>query len=231
MNESGFSAHLFRWTSPQGAFIADICNALTIETKEENENGRMVKRSQAALLEEIGKRLQDRKTVLIVDKAQSIPASLRNQFEVWLEQGATILLAATMPKRGELYLKFPRFELQPLDRVSSAALVRAAAENYGVKLKPSEISEIVTHANGNPQFLIRAVAEHDIGAKSDPDQMEWIDGTPLVIGCLCGLMLLRFIGRGLNDENLMLMGGVSLVVLRLAMLTIARVSRRRKVIQ
>jgi hypothetical protein len=231
LNASRRSAHFFRWSSPAGAFVSNICDALLIETKEENENGRLVKRSQAALLEAIGERIADGRHVLIIDKAQQIPAALRNNFELWLECGAVVLLSATMPKRGELYLKFPRYELQPLDRRSSVELVRAAAAHLGVRLTPSQAQEIVTLGNGNPQFLIRAVAERDIGAVSDPDQAEWIDGTPLVIAALCCLMFLRFVGRGLHDENLMLMGGMALVVLRLAMLTIARVSKRRRIIE
>jgi hypothetical protein len=221
----------FRWTSPQGAFISGIADALGVDTHEENDKGKPVKRNQNQLMDDIGESLARGEKVLIVDKAQNIPVALRNQFEVWLEQGATILLCATLPKRAELFLKFPRCELRPLSRESSLALVRANAARFGVTLSTSQAAEIVSASGGNPQFLIRAVSEFDIGTNQAVDHLEWIDGTPFIIACLCLLMLLRFIGRGLNDQNLVLMGGVSMVILRLTMLIIGRVSRRARTIE
>ncbi len=60
--------------------------------------------------------------------------------------------------------------------------------------------------NGNPQFLIRSVLDMDIQAEDDPDQAEWIDLSPLVMMGLCLLIALRFIGQGLSDRNLVIMG-------------------------
>ncbi len=231
LKAEGVQPFYFRWSSPQGTFISAIADALNVETKAENDKGKPIKRNQNEVFDDIGEALAKGRKVLIVDKAQSIPVSLRNQFEVWLEQGATILLCATLPKRAELFLKFPRYELLPINRTDSAHLVRATANSYGLKLKSSTVNELVTLGNGNPQFLMRAVAENDIGSVSDPDQAEWIDGTPIVIGALCLLLLLRFIGRGMNDQNLVLMGGISMVILRLAMLTVSRVSKKRRIIE
>ena len=139
LNEQGHRAHYFRWTSPVGDFLKAICQALAIETEEFDEEGDKSRRkTQAELLEEIGGTLQEEPVVLIVDKAHDIPKQLRNHIELWLENGAVILLTGTLLPRKALFLKVPRWELAPLDARQSLQLVRAAAEHFQVNLARSQ---------------------------------------------------------------------------------------------
>lgn len=227
LKEAGYSAHYFRWTQPQGEFIKSICQALDLKT--ETEDGKRI--TQAELLTNIGIDLRGGQHILAIDKAHNIPLVVRNHIEVWLEGGAVILLVATLPKRAEMYLKFPRWELKPLEYFHSFRLVIAAAAHFKVKLNYRQARELATHANGNPQLLIRAVSEHDIGVLGDPDQPEWIDGTPFVLAACIGLAIIRYVGQGLSDKNLMVMGGISILIIRLFQIFTLRASRSRSKIQ
>jgi hypothetical protein len=226
LKEGRYSAHFFRWATPQGQFIKDICEALGIPTEKDNGDGEMVRIPQAQLLQDIGLTLVEEQHILILDKAHSIPAQIRNHIEVWLEQGAVLLLVGTLPAKKELYLKFPRWELKPLDRTQSLKLVQAAARHYGVKLPYQQARELATKGNGNPQFLIRSVLDMDIQAEDDPDQAEWIDLSPLVMVGLCLLIALRFIGQGLSDRNLVIMGGMGAIAARVGYLVMARTNKK-----
>jgi hypothetical protein len=227
LNDAGHPAHYFRWTSPIGEFIKQICEALTIATQHIDDEGKTKRKTQAELLEEIGGTLHDDPQILIIDKAQDIPKGLRNHIEVWLENGACILLMATLPKKAEMYLKVPRWELKPLDQTQSLKLVLASSRHYSVKLKPYQARELATKGNGNPQFLIRSIAEIDIQAESDPDQAEWIDGSPIVLSLLGGLMMLRYLALGLSDRNLMVMAGMGIGMAAIARVMISRASKKR----
>lgn len=152
-----------------------------------------------------------------------------------MENGAVILLVGTLLPRKELFLKVPRWEVLPLDAQQSMQLVRVAAEHFQVKLTrfsrgegtPTQQQALATHSNGNPQFLIRAVPEIDIGCQSDPDQTEWIDGSPLVLGLLGGVMMLRYLALGLSNRNLMIMARMGMGMAAIARLMIAKASRKR----
>lgn len=228
---AGLRVCLVRSASPAGQFVAAMADALGLDLMTENDNGKPRKKPQADVLAEIGDALTtDEKTVLIVDKAQSIPVTLRNYFELWHERGATLLLCATLPRRAELFLKFTRYELKPLPQLAAKQFVSAACAVWRVSLTPSERAEVLAHGNGNPQFLLRGLYERELSLVSEPDQTEWIDGTPLVIAALVGLIALRYVGRGLGSEALMIAGGVAFAVLRLMRLTLRRGNRNSRTI-
>ena len=222
IRESGSKAHYEPWSTPAGSFIKSLATAMEVPT--ETEAGK--RRTQAEMCEEIGPELVHSKTILIIDKAHAIPTGVRNWIESWLESGAIIYLFATTPKRSDTWLKFPRWELGPLNAIASYKLVRAAATHYGVKVSEHRARELATISNGNPQFLIRGVLEDDIGADEVIDQTEWIDGTPLVVGMLAMLLIIRYLGQGTGDRNLVIMGGIASVLIRVMVLWTGRMSRR-----
>jgi hypothetical protein len=225
--QEGLTARYFPWTSPVGDFVKAIAQALEIETTKTNLAGKEVRCTQAEILTAIGKQLIETGDILILDKAHSIPVTLRNYIEQWLEQGATIFLVATLPASKELYLKFPRWELKPLDYQSSYRLLLTAASQLGIKISQPELRQLATKGNGNPQFLIRSVVESDIHAESDPDQREWIDLSPVVLIGLCLTIVLRYAGQGMNDTNLIIMGGLATIAVRIGILMTGKISKQR----
>lgn len=228
LQKAGHKAHYFRWSTPAGDFVKEICKALDLKTQNVDEETEKATRiPQAQLLNDIGAEIRGGQHIIILDQAHSIPVAIRNHIGVWLESGAVLLLVATLPKRSEIYLKFPRYELPPLDYQRSVKLVLAAVRHYDIKLTSNQVRELATHGNGNPQFLIRAVKEQNIGILADPDQNEWIDGTPIVLGLLALLMVLRVVGMGLSDRNLIVMGGLGTAAMRLTQITVVRMSSKR----
>lgn len=225
--ESGLTAHYLPWTSPVGDCIKAIATALDIPTTKNNLADKEVRCTQAEILAAIGERLIETGDILILDKAHSIPVTLRNHIEQWLEQGATILLVATLPASKELYLKFPRWELKPLDYHSSYRLLLTTAAQLGIGIGQQELRQLATKGNGNPQFLLRSIVESDIQADSDPDQKEWIDLSPVVLIGLCLLIVLRYAGQGLNDTNLVIMGGLATIAVRIGWLLTKQLSRQK----
>ncbi|PIB06280.1 hypothetical protein AMR42_15105 [Limnothrix sp. PR1529] len=222
IRDSGGRSHYEPWSTPAGGFVRSVAEAVGVET--ETEEGK--RRTQAEILGEIGPALVESQTVLLIDKAHNIPVAVRNSIEQWLETGAQIYLFATTPKRADMWLKFPRWELRPFSPEQSIKLITAAADHHRVQLDRDRARELATLANGNPQFLIRSVLEHDLAIESPADQNEWIDGTPLVIAGLALLLVIRYLGQGMGDRNLIIMGGIASVLIRVTVLWTGRVSKR-----
>ena len=76
----------------------------------------------------------------------------------------------------------------------------------------------------------RSVMEEYLGLEdTSPDHTQWIDGTPFLIASLMILVIIRFVGLGLNSTSLYLIGGILTVavgVVRLMILSLPRKSSR-----
>ena len=219
------------WASPVGDFVKALAGYLSIDPTRQS-NGRDVRKTQQELLVEIGDELAKTKPVLIIDKAQSIPVTLRNHAEQWIDRSVPILLVATLPQGRELYLKFPRWKLKPLSYWDSYRLVKELAVQKGVELSNHQIRAIASKGNGNPQLLLRAVNEKSIDIETEVDAAtDWIDLTPVVLVMLCLLIVLRYIGQGVNNSNLVIMGGLAAVVARIGYMLSTKVSKKQSQIK
>jgi hypothetical protein len=186
--------------------------------------------TQMQLQREITASLATQRAVLLVDDAHRLPVSLR----VWLEQllaiGQPIVLFATHPPRKDIFLKLPRLELQPLTHTQIRELMRDAATAQNLALSPAQLATLQERTGGNPMLARRVLDEERLGLEATaPDHTEWIDGTPLLLAVLLIFSAIRFLGRGLHQTDLYLLGGflaVAVGIVRLLLASLPRKSNR-----
>jgi hypothetical protein len=172
--------------------------------------------------------LTDNTAFLICDDAHRYAV----QFRTWLaqlhEQGQSLLLLATFPLARDIFLRLPRIELKPLADRPIRQIMRTAAQSLGVEMMPSQLAKLQQRCGGNPMLAQRVVMEEYLGLDStNPDHTQWIDGTPFLIAALLILVIIRFIGLGLNSTSLYLIGGILTIavgVIRLLVYSLPRKS-------
>jgi hypothetical protein len=144
-----------------------------------------------------------------------------------LEAGQPLLLFATHPPRKDIFLKLPRIELKALPHASIRALMQTAAQELGLELTPSQLATLQERCGGNPMLARRVIRETYLGLKDTaPDHTEWIDGTPLLLAVLLVFSVIRFLGRGLHQTDLYVLGGFLAVAVGIARLLIASLPRK-----
>lgn len=149
--------------------------------------------------------------LLIADDAHRWPASLRYWMEELLRGEGLLLLLADRPPARDIFLKLPRIELEPLSPEQIRTLMYAEATARGMGINPSRFAELQQRVGGNPALARRVVHEEllGIGEEMSTDHRQYIDGTPFLIAALSAIGIVRFVGMGLNDKALYIVGGVA----------------------
>jgi hypothetical protein len=167
---------------------------------------------------------------LLFDDAHRLPVSLRVWLEQLLGQGGRLLLFATHPPRKDIFLKLPRLELKPLTHAQIRELMHEAAAAQNLALSPGQLATLKERTGGNPMLARRVLDEERLGLDATaPDHTEWIDGTPLLLAVLLIFSAVRFLGRGLHQTDLYLLGGflaVAVGIVRLLLASLPRQSNR-----
>ncbi len=170
---------------------------------------------------------QTNQAFLLFDDAHRLPVSLRVWLLSLLDVGQPLLLFATHPSRKDIFLKLPRIELKALPHKSIRELMQTAAQELGLELTPSQFARLQERCGGNPMLARRVLREQSLGLEDTaPDHTEWIDGTPLLIAALLVFSALRFLGRGLHQTDLYLLGGFLAVAVGIARLLLASLPRK-----
>lgn len=153
-------------------------------------------------------------TCLICDDAQRYPAALRYWLEDCIADGALLLMLATTPPRKDIFLKMPRISLPPLNFEEIRAIMLDEAEQMGIRIDSSKLAELQERAGGNPHLARRVIREEMLSLGNDEagDHVQYFDGTPYLIAVFALISIVRFIGMGLGNRPMMVMGGIAMVV-------------------
>jgi hypothetical protein len=67
---------------------------------------------------------------------------------------------------------------------------------------------------GNPALAKRVVHEEllGIGDEMSTDHRQYIDGTPFLIASLSAISIVRFVGIGMGDKVLYMVGGIAMIL-------------------
>lgn len=219
LRAQGFTVAFASSATPKQTLI-DIASQLDIADE--------LTRSTSAQLETLIAEECSRRTIfLICDDAHRLGLGFRCWLERLLAQGQPILLFATHPPAKDVFLKLPRIELQRLPPAPIRALMRQQAAELDLTLSPAQFAELQERCAGNPMLARRVVRESYLGlADTAPDHTEWIDGTPFLVAGLMVFAVLRFIGRGLHQSDLMIIGGVMTVAVAIVRLLIMSLPRK-----
>ncbi|MGB7416328.1 MAG: ATP-binding protein [Thermosynechococcaceae cyanobacterium] len=223
LQELGFTVAIAHPLTVKQA-LSDIANQLGVDT--ETLEGKSL--TSAQLSAAIAEWLQDNTAFLICDDAHRYAI----QFRIWLaqlhEQRQPLLLLATFPPARDIFLRLPRIELKQLADRPIRQIMRTAAQSLGVEMMPSQLAKLQQRCGGNPMLAQRVVMEEYLGLDAtNPDHTQWIDGTPFLIAALMILVIIRFIGLGLNSTSLYLIGGILTIavgVIRLLVYSLPRKS-------
>lgn len=188
--------------------LIGICDQLGIPTVTQDDRPKAMTAEQ--LRKELLLNLPAPKTLLIIDDAHRFPASLRYWLEDCQRAGVLLLLLASSPPVKDIFLKMPRIEMPPLKNDEIRTLMYQEALNCGMMLNPSKFAELQQRAGNNPALAKRVVREEllGIGEAQSTDHHQYIDGTPFLIAAVTLIGIIRFVGLGLGDRSLYILGGI-----------------------
>ncbi|HHP7245539.1 MAG TPA: ATP-binding protein [Elainellaceae cyanobacterium] len=209
--------------------LVAIADQIDVPTVTQEEKPKAMTAYQ--LRDELLKNLVSPKMLLIVDDAHRFPSSLRYWLEDIHRKGGLLLLLATAPPAKDISLKMPRIEMHPLKNDEIRALMYQEALSHGMTLQPSLFAELQQRAGNNPALAKRVVREAllGIGEEQSTDHQQYVDGTPFLVAALTAVGIVRFIGMGMGDRSLYIIGGIATlaaVALRTIFYTVNRKSSR-----
>jgi hypothetical protein len=209
--------------------LIDICQQFDIPTTTDDEKPKPL--TAQGLRDALKLELKRPQTLLIADDAQRWSASLRYWLEDVLRAGGLLLLLASDPPAKDIFVKMPKLELPPLKDDEIRDLMKQEAIAQGVYLEPKEFAELQQRAGNNPSLAKRLVSETvlGIGEEQNTQHYQYVDGTPFLIAGLTLVGIIRFVGLGLGDKSIYLIGGmltIGTLVIR-SMLYAANRGRRK----
>jgi len=200
------------------ATLQNISDQLAIDTfkmvPREKSDDKEVALTATEMKMAIATTLTTTNSILICDNAQRYPSALRFWLEEIVKGGGTILMFATHPPRAGLFLIMPRIEMKSLQTTDIRSLMLEEANEIGVKVTTSKLAELQEKSGGNPYLAKRVIREEALGLDNGQagDHVEYIDGTPFLIAGISLVAIVRFIGLGLGDKGLYMIGGIATVL-------------------
>ena len=151
---------------------------------------------------------QSEGAIYIDDIQMATPAFLR-RFKVWRERFK--LYCAGVPPFTKEELKrnlwgLKKIDLEPIAKTDRLEFAKKACEHYGSTKSPVEIAHT---SRGYPGRII-AMAQGTIEVENQRVKGEELDLSPMLLIVIVGLVVLRFVGRGMEDTALYLLGGVGM---------------------
>lgn len=162
---------------------------------------------------ELAKNLTRENWLLIFDDADRLPVS----FRYWLEElhrlNVRLLLVSAPPMPKDIFLKLVRIQLRPLEKNFLRDIMTQEAQAQGITLTTAELADFESRVGSNPALAKRIVSEQRLGLVSDEvgDRPDYIDGTPFLIALIASISIVRFVGLGLGDRSLYIIGGIAMV--------------------
>ena len=202
--------------------LFSLAEQLNIPTT--NDKGKSL--STDVVRDEIAENLTNQ--ILIIDDAHNWPKSLL----LWLEQlhkagKQIILLSISDPGKG-IFLRMPKVVLpQPTDLEIRNIMIREAI-NYDLILSPSRLAQLQRRVGKNLLLAKKIIQQEALGLESEAEHREYVDISPFIMAALALVGIVRFIGLGLGDRSLYIVGGAA-VLLGLSLKYLGRgISRNAK---
>jgi hypothetical protein len=148
---------------------------------------------------------QTKGAIYIDDIQRATPALLR-RFKVWRER-FNVFCAGVPPFNKEELKRnlwgLSEIEIKPIDKEHRLTLAQKACTFYGSTHLPTEIAH---NSRGYPGRII-AMAKGTIDVETQRVKGEELDLSPVLLVFIVGLVVIRFVGRGLDDTALYILGG------------------------
>jgi energy-coupling factor transporter ATP-binding protein EcfA2 len=212
-------------------FLNSIGSQLGIElTKPKlNSKGEEVGKSPMGtedMKEELACNLKGK--LLIIDDAQTTP----NLVRLWLEQlhkdkNQLLIFSIIDPAKG-IFLRLGKMELPQPTELQIRDLMQREAFLLNLSLSPSRLASLQRRAGKNLMLAKKVVRDESLGIDSGVEHRDYVDISPFIMAGLSGLAVVRFIGLGLGDRTLYIVGGVAMVVSLMLKYLARGLTRNRK---
>ncbi len=166
--------------------------------------------------------------LLIIDDAQTIP----NSIKLWLEQlhkdGNQLLIFSIIDPAKGIFLRLGKMELPQPTELQIRDLMQREAIALNLSLSPSRLASLQRRAGKNLMLAKKVVRDESLGIDSGVEHRDYVDISPFIMAGLSGLAVVRFIGLGLGDRTLYIVGGVAMVVSLMLKYLTRGLTRNRK---
>lgn len=212
----GWNVAIADYSSSAKTTLLEICDQLGCDT-EDNSGNKPKPYTADQLRGEIAQALEISDTLLICDNAHRYPQTLRYWLQDCLSSKssdrALLLMLATKPPVGGIFFKMPRISIQPMMSQEIREIMLEEAAEINLKLPASVIADLEQRCGGNPFLARRVVREQslNLGADEQGDRVDYVDGTPFLIAGSSLIGIVRFIGMGLGDKSLYIIGGIATI--------------------
>jgi len=213
MEGEGYEVGIATYLGSAKTTLIELCDQLNFPTTIELDNGNEKQMTLDQLRTEVLKNITCGKRILIVDDAQRFPASLKYWLEVVLKEGGLIVLMADRPPASGIFLKVPRIQMEMLQTNVVRSFMIGEAMAHNITLNTSQVAELEQRCGGNPALAKRVVHEFVLGLNesNSTDHRRYVDGTPFLVASLSIIGVVRFIGLGLGDRSLYIIGGIATI--------------------
>lgn len=225
----GWKVAIAEYSGNGKSSLIEICEQLGCEY-EDNSGKKPRPYTADELRAEIGQALNNSNTLLICDNAHRYPVSMRYWLQDCIGDEALLLLLAVLPPKKDLFLKMPRIVIQAMQSIEIREIMLEEANDIGLKLPASQIAELEQRCGGNPFLAQRVVRELSLGLgeNEEGDRVDYIDGTPFLIAGLSLVGIVRFVGMGLGDRSLYIIGGIATISAITLRIVLMRANMRSK---
>lgn len=208
LQTSGFQVVVAEYSTTKEMLVS-IAKQLNLDT--ESLEGKALKIYE--LQEAIAEFLRKKTAFLIFDDAHRLQPTFRYWLERLHAQDQPMLLFAVYPPIKDIFVKLPRIEVKPLSHRQIREIMIEAAAARGIELTNAQLSNLQQRCGNNPMLAKRVISEEHSGVdETNPDHIQWIDGTPLLIGLAMTFVIVRLIGSASNSLSLYLLGVLLTVV-------------------
>jgi energy-coupling factor transporter ATP-binding protein EcfA2 len=160
--------------------------------------------------EEIGSNLFNK--LLIIDDAHRLPTSLKLWIEELHKEGNQLLLFSITDAAKGIFLRLGKMELPQPTELQIRDLMQREAIALNLSLSPSRLAALQRRAGKNLMLCKKVIRDESLGISSGIEHRDYIDISPFIMAALAGLAIVRFIGLGLGDRSLYIVGALSMAV-------------------
>jgi hypothetical protein len=225
LRKQGYQTAIASYSGSAKDLLEELADQMGVDLLTDDEKPK--KKTATQLKADLLERFTGNKTLLIADDAHRWSSSLRYWLEdIWRAKGLMLLLAWE-PSPKDIFGKLPIVKLDSLKDDEIRAIMREEAQRQGVTLSIAELSRLQAAAGNNPAIAKRVVREAALGLSvgDSTQHYQYIDGTPLFLALLCCVGMVRFVGLGMGDKAIYMIGGM-LTLLTLAVRAILYAANR-----
>ncbi|MEL7037768.1 MAG: ATP-binding protein [Cyanobacteria bacterium J06592_8] len=168
--------------------------------------------------------------ILFCDDADLWPSSLRLWLCQLIAKGACVVLLSKVNLRKDIFLKAIAIELLPPTEEQLRLIMANEAVALNLPHSPRTLSQLQSRVGTNLALARKVVREASLGLNEEVvEHTQYLDVSPFLMAVLSGVAVVRFLGLGLGNRSLYLIGGISMCLVFMIRYFAQGVSQRREV--